>query len=192
MYDKIEDYDPKEKKVLAKIWFRFVDCFLVRNDVPFFGKIAKKIRCRMARHISKGIEKGAVIEKGAIIVPGVVCKAHGCIGIKCVTCWGLHIGKRTMMGPNCRFYSISHKRTSSGNCVFEGLEDPKPIYIGNDCWIGYNVVITGGVKIGDGVTIGASSVITRDVPDFCLAAGNPASVKKQYAIPYDYYDQSER
>lgn len=144
MFDKPEEYNSKEKKTFAKLIMRLVDFFLVRNDVPFFGKIAKKIRCFLARRISKGIEKGAVIEKGAIIVPGVCCEAHACIGINCVTCWGLHIKKHTMMGPNCRFYSYSHKRAREGKYAFRGFEEPKPIYIGPDCWIGYNVVVTGG------------------------------------------------
>ena len=186
MYDNIKEYNPKEKKTFAKLVFRVVDFFLVRNDVPFFGKIAKKIRCFLARRISKGIEKGAVIEKGAIIVPGVVCEAHGCIGINCVTCWGLHIGKHTMMGPNCRFYSIGHKRSDTGPFVFRGFTEPNPIYIGRDCWIGYNVVVTGGVIINNGCTIGASSVVTKDVPAFCLAAGNPATIKKKYDVPDNY------
>ena len=144
MYDKPEEYNPKVRKTFAKFMMRFIDFFLVRNDVPFFGKIAKKIRCFLARRISKGIEKGAVIEKGAIIVPGVCCEAHACIGIKCVTCWGLHIKKHTMMGPNCHFYSQPHKRASSGKFVYRGFDAPKPIYIGPDCWIGYNVVVMGG------------------------------------------------
>lgn len=187
MYDKPEEYNPKIKKNFYKFLMRFLDVFLTRNDVPFFGKIAKKTRCFLARRISKGIEKGAVIEKGAIIVPGVCCEAHGCIGIKCVTCWGLHIKKHTMMGPNCRFFSQSHKRAQSGKYAFREMDLPKPIYIGQDCWIGYNTVIVGGVAISDGCTIGASSVVTKDVPPFCLAAGNPAVVKKQYPIPEGYY-----
>ena len=188
MFDKPEEYNPKEKKNFAKFMMRFIDIFLVRNDVPFFGKIAKKTRCFLARRISKGIEKGAVIEKGAIIVPGVSCEAHGCIGINCVTCWGLHIKKHTMMGPNCHFYSFSHKRSKEGKFVFRGFENPNPIYIGPDCWIGYNVVVIGGVHIGEGCTIGASAVITKDIPAFSLAAGNPAVVKKQYLPPKGYYE----
>ena len=189
MYDKPEEYNSKEKKTFAKFVFRFVDFFLVRNDVPFFGKIAKKIRCFLARRISKGIEKGAAIEKGAIIVPGVVCESHACIGINCVTCWGLHIGKHTMMGPDCRFFSYSHKRAEEGKFAFKGFEKPKPIYIGPDCWIGYNVVVTGGVTIREGVTVGALSIVTQDVPPFCLVAGVPAIVKKQYQVPKGYYDK---
>ena len=188
MYDKFEEYNPKERKTFAKFVMRFIDFFLVRNDVPFFGKISKKIRCFLARRISKGIQKGAIIEKGAIIVPGVYCESHACIGINCVTCWGLHVCEHTMMGPNCRFFSQSHNRASEGKYAFKKFSAPKPIYIKKDCWIGYGVVVTGGVTVFEGCTIGALAVVTKDVPPFCLAAGNPATIKKQYTPPKGYYD----
>ena len=188
MYDNLAEYNPKERRTFAKFLMRFIDFFLVRNDVPFFGKIAKKIRCFLARRISKGIQKGAIIEKGAIIVPGVYCESHACIGINCVTCWGLHVYEHTMMGPNCRFFSQSHKRATEGKFAFKKFDNPRPIYIKKDCWIGYGVVVTGGVTISEGCTIGASAVVTKDVPAFSLAAGNPAIVKKHYDPPKGYYD----
>jgi maltose O-acetyltransferase len=55
----------------------------------------------------------------------------------------------------------------------------KPIIIGDDCWIGGNAVICPGVKIGNGCTIGAGSVVTKDIPDNSLAVGNPARVIRE-------------
>ena len=52
----------------------------------------------------------------------------------------------------------------------------KPVHIGNDCWLGANVVVCPGVTIGDGCVIGAGSVVTRDVPPMSFAAGNPCRV----------------
>ena len=54
----------------------------------------------------------------------------------------------------------------------------QPISIGNHVWIGINVTILKGVKIGDGAIIAAGAVVTRDVPERCLAAGVPARVIK--------------
>ncbi len=48
--------------------------------------------------------------------------------------------------------------------------------IGNDVWIGCNVVIRRGVKIGDGAVIGANSYVNKDVPDYAVAAGSPAKI----------------
>jgi hypothetical protein len=55
----------------------------------------------------------------------------------------------------------------------------KPIHIGDKAWLGFNVIVLKGVSIGDGAIIGAGSVVTRDVPAYCIAAGNPAVVVKR-------------
>ena len=52
----------------------------------------------------------------------------------------------------------------------------KPVKIGNDCWLGANVLVCPGVTIGDGCVIGAGSVVTRDIPPMSFAAGDPARV----------------
>src|SRR5262249_18615327 len=54
----------------------------------------------------------------------------------------------------------------------------KTVTIGSDVWTGHNVIVMGGVTIGDGVVIGAGSVVTKDVPPFAVVAGVPATVKK--------------
>ncbi|WP_231878606.1 DapH/DapD/GlmU-related protein [Agromyces sp. NDB4Y10] len=48
------------------------------------------------------------------------------------------------------------------------------VTIGDDVWIGYGAIVLSGVRIGDGAIIAAGSVVTRDVPDFAIVAGNPA------------------
>ena len=53
------------------------------------------------------------------------------------------------------------------------------VVIGDDCWIGGSVTICPGVTIGDRCIIAAGSVVTKDIPDDCMAAGNPAVVKKK-------------
>ncbi len=50
--------------------------------------------------------------------------------------------------------------------------------IGNDVWIGYDVTIMPGVKIGDGAVIASKAVVTKDVPAYAVAGGNPADVVK--------------
>jgi len=55
-----------------------------------------------------------------------------------------------------------------------------PITIDDDCWIGANVVITAGVNIGKHSVIAAGSVVTKDIPPYSIAAGNPAKVIKRY------------
>lgn len=56
----------------------------------------------------------------------------------------------------------------------------KPVIIGDGCWIGEKAIITPGVTIGKKSIIGAGSIVTRSVPDYCIAVGNPAKVIKKY------------
>ena len=55
--------------------------------------------------------------------------------------------------------------------------------IGDDCWIGGNVTILAGVTIGKGCVVGAGSVVTRDVEDYSIVAGNPAKHLKKINSP---------
>jgi acetyltransferase-like isoleucine patch superfamily enzyme len=57
--------------------------------------------------------------------------------------------------------------------------DSAPIKIGNDVWIGPQVIVLKGVEIGDGVVVAAGSVVTKNIPEYCLAAGVPAKVIKR-------------
>jgi len=59
-----------------------------------------------------------------------------------------------------------------------GVENSKPIIIGNNVWIGGGAIVCPGVKIGDNVTIGAGSVVTKDMPSNVIAAGNPCRIVK--------------
>ncbi len=67
---------------------------------------------------------------------------------------------------------------SDAHEIIDGGEATAPIIIGNKVWIGTNVTILKGVKIGDGAIIAAGSVVNKDIPSNCLAAGIPAKVIK--------------
>lgn len=58
----------------------------------------------------------------------------------------------------------------------QGFQEEKPVYIGNDVWIGSRVTILPEVKIGNGCVIGAGAIVTKDVPDYAIVGGNPARV----------------
>ncbi len=81
------------------------------------------------------------------------------------------IGNNVLFGPNVHIYTATHPTDAIER---RKMEFAKPVTIGNDCWIGGNVIILPGVTIGDGCTIGAGSVVTKNILDNCLAVGNPA------------------
>ena len=87
------------------------------------------------------------------------------------------IGKNVFMGPNCGIYTSIHPIDKDVRKT--GVESAKPITIKDDVWIGGNVVILPGVTVGSNVVIGAGSVVTKDVPDNTVVAGNPAKVIRE-------------
>lgn len=91
----------------------------------------------------------------------------------------ISVGARTLIGPNCSFYSGSHPTDPAVRNGTRGPEGGKPIVIGEDCWLGGNCVVLPGVTIGKGVTVGAGTVVTKDVPDYVVVVGNPARVIKK-------------
>jgi len=92
------------------------------------------------------------------------------------------IGSRTLIGPNCSFYSATHPLDPFLRNGINGPELGKPITIGEDCWFGGNVIVLPGITIGRGVTVGAGSVVTKDVPPFHCVAGNPARIIRKIEV----------
>ena len=86
-------------------------------------------------------------------------------------------GDNVFIAPNCSFYTAGHPVDAETRN--KGLEYAKPIEVGNNVWIGGDVVVLPGVKIGDNTVIGAGSVVTKDIPSNCVAVGNPCKVIKQ-------------
>ena len=87
------------------------------------------------------------------------------------------VGDNCFIGPNVSIYTACHstdpvERNSR-------REWAKPVTIGDNVWIGGSVTILPGVTIGSNVTIGAGSVVVKDIPDGCVAVGNPCRVVKR-------------
>lgn len=87
------------------------------------------------------------------------------------------IGKNAQIAPNVSIYTAGHPiHPDSRN---SGYEYGIPVTIGDNVWIGGNTVILPGVNIGSNVVIGAGSVVTKDIPDWSVAAGNPCNVVRK-------------
>ena len=84
------------------------------------------------------------------------------------------IGKHCFIGPNCGMYTANHPLVAEERN--QGLEQARPITIGDNVWIGADVTILPGVTIGEGSVIGAKSVVTKDIPPNVIALGNPCRV----------------
>lgn len=84
------------------------------------------------------------------------------------------IGDNCQMAPNVAIYTAGHPvHPQTRNTAYEyGIS----VTIGDNVWLGGNTVICPGVHIGSNTVIGAGSVVTKDIPDWCIAAGNPCKV----------------
>ncbi|MCI9183372.1 MAG: sugar O-acetyltransferase [Lachnospiraceae bacterium] len=86
----------------------------------------------------------------------------------------VRVGDNCQMAPNVAVYTAGHPIHPAARN--SGYEYGKEVVIGDNVWIGGNTVICPGVHIGDNVVVGAGSVVTKDIPDWSIAAGNPCRV----------------
>ena len=93
------------------------------------------------------------------------------------------IGNNVFIGPDCSIYTVIHALMPDQRN--RGVMKARPVVIGDDVWIGGNVVILPGVTIGRGAVIGAGSVVTKDVPDYTLAFGNPCVAVRKICAERD-------
>ncbi|MBF0217287.1 MAG: acyltransferase [Candidatus Omnitrophica bacterium] len=85
------------------------------------------------------------------------------------------LGANLLMGPGVKIFSSNHSKESAKAMNEQGWAE-KGIVIGNDVWIGANSVVVAGVRIADGAVIAAGAVVTKDIPEYSIAAGVPAKV----------------
>ena len=89
----------------------------------------------------------------------------------------IYVGDHTMFGPNVTIATANHPINIELRS--KGLQYNKDVHIGKNVWLGANVVVVPGVKIGDNSVIGAGSVVTKDIPSNVVAVGNPCKVLRE-------------
>ena len=92
-------------------------------------------------------------------------------------CAKVTLGNNVFIGPNVSLYAAHHPIIASER--IKGPERASPITIKDNVWLCGSVIICQGITIGENTTIGAGSVVTKDIPANVFAAGNPCKVIKQ-------------
>lgn len=98
-------------------------------------------------------------------------------GLTCVDDTHIYVGSHTLFGPNVVLATAGHPMMTE--LRKHGIQYNMPIHIGENCWLGAGVIVVPGVTIGDNVVIGASSVVTKDIPSNSVAMGTPCRVVRQ-------------
>jgi maltose O-acetyltransferase len=96
-------------------------------------------------------------------------------------CAPVRIGAGALVGPRVQLIAADHPRTPEGRAT--GLESAAPVTVEAEAWVGAGAIVLPGVTVGRGSIVGAGSVVTRDVPDGVVAAGNPCRVLREVSAP---------
>jgi len=151
-------YTPEIYRPYA-LFFPHIRRFFVKS---FINKCGKNICVKHNADISMFIEIGDYSE----------------LGTNCVIQTNTFIGDYVIMGPDVKIYTKNHG--------FSRIDIPmalqpvvaEKVVIKNDVWIGANVIILPGVEIGNHTLVAAGAVVTKNVPDYAIVAGNPAKIIK--------------
>ena len=133
--------------------------------------------CALGFHSSVRLEENAILELGQ----NTYISANGLI----------RVAKRIKIGDNCSIsWNVTIMDSDFHNYKIndEFVENTKDVLIGNNVWIGNNVIILKGVTIGDNAIIAAGSVVTKDVLSNTIVGGNPIKILKENAEPINKFN----
>jgi acetyltransferase-like isoleucine patch superfamily enzyme len=134
------------------------------------------------------VARGADVEFGedCVIDDGFVLECRGRLRVGAQTVFGHHctlgVVREVVIGPRCLIAELvsirdhEHEFAEVGRPVIEQGRRARPVVVGENVWLGAKVTVTSGVTIGKDTIVGANSVVTRDLPAGCVAAGAPAKV----------------
>jgi acetyltransferase-like isoleucine patch superfamily enzyme len=91
---------------------------------------------------------------------------------------GLTIDNKSLIGPYSMIHTANHETDPEKPLQEQGWIK-QPVTIGKEVWVGMGVLILPGVTIGDGAIVGGGSVVTKDLPPYTVAVGNPCKVIKK-------------
>lgn len=164
--------------------------FWVRNFANMFfhkrgkgSKIRGRVRMDVLPFNKFELGEKSVIESFSTVNNGVgdvFIGSNTFVGIANVLIGPLRIGNNVIMAQNIVVSGLNHIYEDIHIPIVQQNVTTAEITIGDDSWIGANVVITAGVSIGRHCVVAGGSVVTKNIPDYCVAVGNPARVIKRF------------
>ncbi|MEJ7691796.1 DapH/DapD/GlmU-related protein [Daejeonella sp.] len=155
--------------------------FFPNSNFPLLGKFSKEFRYICAKNIFEYCGKNVNVERGAWFGHGrsIHIGDNSGIGINAIVPNNIHIGSNVMMGPDVHILIRDHLFTRTDiPMIAQGFTENKLCIIGDDVWIGMNVIMLPGRTIKRGTIIAAGAVLTKDFPEYSVVGGNPGKLIK--------------
>lgn len=199
---------------LQKVW-HYIKCSLIlkqeinnkmKKRFKYFGVNSAISRPFLQLSGCDSIKIGnntTILSNCRLAVYGNCDKANITIGDNCYIGFGfsalssaeatIHIGNDVLFASNVIVTNENHGMNPESNLPY--MDQPlmaKSVSIGNGCWIGEKVCILSGVSIGEKCIIGAGSVVTKSIPSYVIAVGNPARILKKYNFKtkkWEFYNE---
>ena len=139
----------------------------------------RKLRNFLVRKYIKSAGEDINIGRYTYIHKNTVIGNSSGIGRGCEVNNGVTIGNNVMIGPDVLIYTQNHNMSNPDEPMsHQGFKAIEPVIIEDNVWIGARVCILPGVTIGEGSVIGACAVVSKSIPPYSVAVGNPARVVK--------------
>jgi len=145
------------------------------------GRLWRAMRFWICRQLFGTCGKNLNIEHKAFFHSGrnITIGDNSGIGVRAYLSGKINIGRDVMMGKDVSIITANHNFDRIDIPMNQqGFKSEEPVVIKDDVWIGDRVYILPGVTVGRGAIIGACAVVTKDVPEYAIVAGNPAKVIK--------------
>lgn len=153
------------KRIIKKI----ASFFFTKYAKYTLGDYKAKIKSNGYTKLSKNTKVGENVNFNGLVIQG---KGQ------------CYFGNNFHSGPKCRIITINHNFDSGKSIPYDSSYIVKDVTIKDNVWLGYNVLILGGVTIGEGAIIQAGSVVVSDIPNYAIAGGHPAKVFSQRDIQH--------
>jgi acetyltransferase-like isoleucine patch superfamily enzyme len=146
-------------------------------------RIRRSVRMDVVPFNDLSIGAGTIIEDFSVINNGVGSVYIGIdvmIGMSNVIIGPVSLGDKVILAQHVVVSGLNHGYRDPHTAIKDQPVETAAIEIGDNCWLGANVVVTAGVTIGKHCIIAAGSVVTKSVPPYSVAVGNPARVIRTY------------
>jgi maltose O-acetyltransferase len=152
-------------------FFRFTP-----EDYRPYGFFFPWIRRKLVECFAISCGKSLRVKHNADVSPDITIGDYSELGQFSQIHSNVTIGSYVIMGPNVKIYSRNHIFIDLNRPIAVQGKTSHETVIGDDVWIGANVVILPGVRVGNHSIVGAGAIVTKNIPPFSIVGGNPACV----------------